>query len=57
MPEERASAVTDTAVTESWYFGLIGTQVCTRVEGLALRKVAAPSPASRARGEIRKQVE
>ncbi len=49
-----ATSLTDTTVTESWYFALVGTAVCTQVEGLALRKADGPSLSPRApRGELK----
>jgi hypothetical protein len=39
-----ATSLTDTSITESWYFALIGTVVCTRVEGVAIRRIAGPPP-------------
>ena len=46
LDEKDATALTDTSITERWFFGLVGPVVCTEVEGLAIRRVdgALPSP-------------
>jgi len=43
LKSERATALTDTAVTESWYFTPLGPAVCTGVEGTALVRGASSS--------------
>lgn len=44
LARDDATSLTDTSITERWYFGLIGTVVCTRVTGLALRRIEGPPP-------------
>jgi len=54
LAETHATSLTDTRLTERWYFGLIGEVVCSQIEGLALQKSEGPSLPSPARGEMRK---
>jgi hypothetical protein len=51
-----ATSLTDTALTERWYFALIGNVVCSQIDGLALDKSAGASSAAPARGEVRKNL-
>ena len=54
LERANATSLTDTALTESWYFAVIGTVVCTKVEGLALRRIGGPSESrGESRGETR----
>ncbi len=55
LERSHATSLTDTVLVESWYFALIGTVVCTTVEGLALEKSEGATPAPRApRAEFKK---
>ena len=55
LEHAHATSLTDTVLVESWYFALIGTVVCTSVEGLALEKSEGATPTQRApRGEFKK---
>ena len=40
------TSLTDTVLTDRWYFALLGPVVCTQVEGLALRRVEGASTSS-----------
>lgn len=51
-----ATSLTDTTLTESWYFAIIGQVVCSRVAGLALQRSEGASQPSPARGEMRKNL-
>ena len=54
LTRAEATSLTDTTLTERWYFLLIGNVVCSQIDGLALQKSAGPAPPSPARGEMRK---
>lgn len=52
----KGTSLTDTVLTDQWYFALLGPVVCTRVEGLALRRVEGAAASSNgSRGEIEKK--
>jgi hypothetical protein len=49
-----ATSLTDTSITESWYFTPIGPEVCTKVEGLAITRSGESPVAPAPQGELRK---